>query len=564
MNHYLTPYIYIVIFLLPFSGILAQQNKLEIKFNSKTPSAQISNLQSSFSGKTKDSVGVALKNVLQRMEQMGFLSARVDSIIKADSLETAYISTGEQVKSLLISYAHIPELLKYQKELKRIAPQTDDDHILIDFSDLPDFMDSLVQLIENNGHTFVKIYLDPIELIQGQARAMLRFDQTAIRHIDKVIVRGYENFPKNYIDQELQLKVGSVFKREMITYVSKAVNNLTFAEEHKPPKVLFTKDSTIIYLYLNKKKSNQFDGILGFASKEEESGLEFNGYLDLSMNNIFNSGETIALFWKSNGQNRQRFYIEAEAPYLFNIPMTPKVNFELYRQDSTFNNTEAQISLAYHLKGKGQVAAQLNTESSNDLTDGSSSGISSFTSRFYGLSYSFRLLSRDPVFPTRFMLHASGLLGSRKNNQEQIRQSKWQLHVNYLYALNDKHYIFLQNSSGMLNSNNYLINELFRIGGINNLRGVNEESIFVTAYSVFNLEYRFKPNPLSYFYSITDFAFTGDDLYDQQSNIWSLGLGYAFKTKAGFLNISYAIGKFENTPFSFDNSRIHLKMVSKF
>jgi hypothetical protein len=317
-------------------------------------------------------------------------------------------------------------------------------------------------------------------------------------------------------------------------------------------------------LYLVKKRSNQFDGILGFASNEDGGGIELNGYLDLSINNIFNGGETISLYWKSNGQDRQRFYLETEVPYFFNTPLTPKVNFQLYRQDSTFNNVKAQFSLQYSFRERGQIAAHFNSESSNDLTNGATAGVTSFTSMFYGLSYGFRLLTDDPVFPLIFDLSLSGLLGSRNDDMETIRQSKFLLHVNYLYQIDQKNYLFLQNNSGILNSEDFLDNELFRIGGVNNLRGVNEESIFTSSYTIFNLEYRYKPNPLSYFYSITDYANTLNDSTEQRSSIWSLGLGYAFRTKAGLLNISYAIGKFEDSPFNFDNSKIHIKMVSNF
>ena len=38
-----------------------------------------------------------------------------------------------------------------------------------------------------------------------------------------------------------------------------------------------------IYLYLKKKNANKFDGLIGFNSKEDGNGLEFNGYLDLHL-----------------------------------------------------------------------------------------------------------------------------------------------------------------------------------------------------------------------------------------------------------------------------------------
>ena len=335
-------------------------------------------------------------------------------------------------------------------------------------------------------------------------------------------------------------------------------------EELKPPEVLFTPDSTLVYLYLKKKRSNQFDGIIGFASKEESAGLEFNGYLDLSLNNIFNSGETIALYWKNNGNDRQRFFLQAELPYIFKLPLIPKANFELYRQDSTYSNVTTHVSLGYSLGAKGKITASLSTEKSNDLTNGTSKGIESYSNLFYGVSYTFKKMGNDPVFPVKFQVNIDGMLGSRNNGQLSTSQSRFLFLASYLFSINTKNYIFVQNQSGLLNSDTYLTNELFRIGGINNMRGVNEESIFASAYSIFNLEYRFKPNSSSYFYSISDFSYIENKIDDQKTNVISLGMGYAFTTRAGVLNLSYAIGKYENSPFTFQNSRVHIKMTSNF
>ena len=45
------------------------------------------------------------------------------------------------------------------------------------------------------------------------------------------------------------------------------LNDLKFASEIKTPEVLFAKDSTNLYMYIEKAKSNSFDGFLGFGTK---------------------------------------------------------------------------------------------------------------------------------------------------------------------------------------------------------------------------------------------------------------------------------------------------------
>ena len=66
------------------------------------------------------------------------------------------------------------------------------------------------------------------------------------------------------------------------------LNSLGFVTTTKPPEILFKEDSTSVYFYLKKLKNNNFDGILGFSSGEENKGLTFNGYINLELNNNLN------------------------------------------------------------------------------------------------------------------------------------------------------------------------------------------------------------------------------------------------------------------------------------
>ena len=559
-----TPYIYILFFILAFNSLQAQNQKLEIRLNLSENQDPISKQKYNRTGLVRDSIAKEISAYQKKIELLGFLNSSLDSITNKDSLWVAYIYPGKQTTYLNIDYSQISQSRLTEKELKQLSKELTDNKIRIPFSEVSDFMQSLVDLFEEKGNSFVQFSLKDIALIDNEANATLVMDMNWQRQIDKIVIKGYKDFPKNYLNHELNLKIGTVFNKEKINKASRAVNNLSFAKEVKQPEILFTNDSTIIYLYLEKKKSNQFDGIIGFASKENDEGLEFNGYLDLKVNNLFNSGETLALYWKNNGNNRQRFYLAAELPYLFNLPLTPKANFEIYRQDSTFNNTKLQIGLLYNLNGKGQISAQFDSENSNDLTSGTTPGITSFSNLFYGISYQYTKLSYDALFPITLKIDVGALFGTRKNTDQSVAQSKFFLNASYLYKINLKNYLFAQSTSELLNSDNYFENELFRFGGVYNLRGVNEESIFASAYTVFNLEYRYKPNPSSYFYSITDFSYSENDLTSMNTNIISLGLGYAFQTKAGILNLSYALGKFDNEPFTFDNSKIHIKIISKF
>jgi len=546
------------------TSISGQELQLKILSKKELNKSIINNLSFKNKHTSKESVYNEIDHVLSKLEIKGYLNTVLDSVFKTKTTYTAIYNIGKQTKKIKINYTSISNDVLSKKILNQISSNVTNTHFEILFTDIEYTLRFITNYYENAGYSFTQSHLTNIMLKDDYATAELKISTTKTRTIDKIIVKGYSDFPKKFISHELHLKIGSTFNKTKLKNASIALHKITFAEEQKSPEVLFTNDSTFIYLYLKKKQANKFDGVIGFSSKEEKSGLEFNGYLDLSFNNIFNQGENVDLFWKNNGNESQRFFIGAKISYIFNLPIIPKINFELFRQDSTYSNTLTNIDLSYSLYKKGYITASFHTENSNSLSKNSNANIESFTNIFYGINYSYEKIINDNLFPVKFKLNMSSYLGNRNSENTKTNQSKFSLQTNYLWSFDQKNYIFLQNQSALLNSKNYFENELFRIGGINTIRGVNEESIFASSYSIFNLEYRFKPNNSSYFYSITDFAYIEDKSINKNSQIISLGIGYAFFTKMGLLNISYAIGKFKDNPFIFSDSKLHIKVISYF
>lgn len=548
-----------------FSNIYGQEFQLSIKEQNNLKSTVIDKLIYQKYHTTEESIHKEIDSFLKKLDSIGYLNTKLDTVIHSGKSFTAYMDLRTQIKTITINYTGIPKETIHQIT-KRYALDISDEHFNIPFDKISTTLQNLMDHFETNGKSFTNIRLKNISIDHDLASADLQINQSENRTIDKIIIKGYTDFPKKFLKHELNIKTGTVFNKQILREISTTINHLNFVTETKSPEVLFTKDSTYIYLYLNKKHANKFDGVLGFASKEEGNGLEFNGYLDFNFNNIFNNGESISLLWKNNGNDSQKFYIGARTPYIFNLPITPEIDFKLFRQDTTYSNIITNIHISYPIYNKGEITAIFSTENSTDLLkdDFHQPGIQSYKNIFYGGSYSYKILNNDLLFPTTFQINFNGLIGNRNIDNSKTSQTKFLFFANYLYEINNKNFIFIQNQSALLNSDNYLNNELFRIGGSNNLRGVNEESIFASTYTIFNLEYRFRPTMNSFFYSITDYSYFENAFNNENSSIYSLGLGYAFTTKVGLLNISYAIAKHEGSNFSFDNSKIHIKIISFF
>lgn len=565
MKKNVIPYIYILLFFLQTQFVVSQSAQLRIQVKDNANEQAFDNITYKKFHDNENTIAKEIDSVLVQLQKIGYLQSKLDTIYKKDSLFLAEFKTGDQIKTIRIFYNRNNSNLT-KKHISLVSSKITDDYFEIPFEKVNVTMEYLLQNLEKQGYTFSKLQLKNIQFEEHLAIADLDIQQTNPRKIDKVLVKGYDKFPKNYIPFDLNLKLNSKYNSKKLKDASTAIQNLAFVEEIKAPEVLFTKDSTIIYMYLKKKNTNRFDGVVGFTSKEEGNGIEFNGYLDLLFNNIFNSGETISLFWKNNGNESQRFNFSAETPYLFNLPLIPKAAFQIFRQDSSYNNILATFNISYLINNRNKSNLAFSTETSNDLLRNTNSDFSlqNFTNTFYGFGHTFRILQDDVLFTEKLNITISAFFGNRKTDAENTNQTKFNLEANYLWNLNFKNFIYLKNQSAMLNSNTYITNELYRIGGIKTIRGFNEESIFASTYSITNIEYRHKTTNSSYFYTITDFAYVENQILNETNKIYSLGLGYSFLTKMGNLNISYALGKFEDNPFVLNESKLHIQFVTFF
>jgi len=118
--------------------------------------------------------------------------------------------------------------------------------------------------------------------------------------------------------------------------------------------------------------------------------------------------------------------------------------------------------------------------------------------------------------------------------------------------------ILLGNKSALLESENIMKNELYRIGGFKLLRGFDEQSIYANSYSVFNLEYRFLLDQNAYLGAFWDIGFVNNKLNSEPYDILQgFGISFSFASKAGIFNLAYALGKSNAENIQFKQSKIH-------
>ena len=563
MNKKITPYIYIL-FLSCFSHhILGQENELILVTNDTIQNRIVSEIYYTKKHPQKKDVLDEINRILQQVKKRGFFTARIDSISKADKTFSAHINLGKKTNKIII----INKLKPEERTKLYGASQTSElaiDSIKIKTNEFDEFTNQLLKQIDKLGKSFSEIsYINPI--IKNDTLIIeLTISDSSNRTIDKVIVRGYNAFPEKFISNYFLINTKTVFSKQKLKTISTLTNRLDFIKENKAPEVLFKKDSTHLYLFFDKLGTSSFDGIVNFSSKENGKGLLLNGNLDLKLNNTFNSGEKFEIIWNKVSDEKTDFKINSYVPYLFNSKFSTTLEFNLYRQDSTFINTNFKFNTDYSINQRSHASVLYRSENSNYLLNTLNNEITSYSNYFIGLGYQMKKLSTSKLYDFNKGIKLNLIVGKRKTSLESINQLKLHFSVFTNLQINDKGYLAIKNESGLLTSKNYLLNELFRIGGANSIRGYNEQSIFTNGYSYSNIEFRYLLDRSSYLYSITDLGAYKESSTKKIKKLLGIGAGYQFKINNNFVNIGYVISTNSRTNTKLNNSRLVIKWTSFF
>ena len=503
-----------------------------------------------------------MNDLTKKLELIGYIDYEIIRIKKEnDSIYNGQFSLGEQIKTIRVFFEDkldetILRGIDYKKEEKFIESS---------INDIETILNTLTQRLIEKGDPFTVLNLKNLQRNNNIITADLNINQDRKRNIDKIIVKGYEKFPKSFLKNYLRTRKGDRFDIEKIKTKMTNLNQLDFSNQSREAEVLFTKDSTILYIYPKKTPANTFDGFLGFGTNEQTNKLEFDGYLNLKLVNNLNYGERLSLVYKSDEIDQQTFRVDASLPFILGSPVNIDLGLFLFRKDSTFSNVSQNVKISYQINAIQNIGIGYKSIQSTNLLDNTNLNIEDFKSNFYNLNYNFRQLQvDDPIFPINFNLNFSYDYGERNSDLGNFEQQAITINAFKIFNLNKKNSIYGRLNSSYLISENYLDNELFRFGGINSIRGFEENSLVANLYAVINTEYRYRLSSTLYVNSVIDAAYFENQITNSKEKLFGFGFGFGLLTRSGLLRFNYAAAKTENSPFRLSDSKVHLSLIARF
>ena len=525
------------------------------------------------------------------LQAKGFIAASIDSIAQQDNQTVVYLFLGEKYDNL-----H----LKVSKADKPILQASGFDGAQkdkgISFLQYQKLSTNLLDYFENSGYPFAQVQLDSIFLQSNKIEANLSINKGFLYHVDSIRLFGPGKIAKNFIHHYLGIQSGAIYKKELLAKIDQRLLELPYLEQMQHWDMTMLNTGSLVNLYLKPKRSNQINILAGFLPSNQQIGgkLLFTIDANLQLKNSFGNGESIGVVWQQIQPKSPKINLAFSQPYLFNSPVGIDLSFDLFKRDSSFLNINGQLGFMYMLAANQTAKIILQTQKTNVLQVDTFNvkltkklpDVADVSSVNVGVDYSIN--NTDYKFNPRKgnELFFSLFTGSKNINKNtsitQIKDTAFDYNSIYdsiqlkSYQLRAKlsaaHFFKVGKQSalktgfngGYFSSANYFRNELFQIGGYKLLRGFDEESIFCNRYMVATLEYRYLLNQNSNFFIFSDVGYTYNSVLQQPNNFIGSGFGLSLSSKNGIINISYAVGKRDDLPFSFKQSKIHLGYVSIF
>lgn len=553
MKRNFTPYIYTILFLGINYGIFAQKLNLKLIALKNENQIVLDSLKHKSNFNKKEGVFIEINKVLESLKRKGYLTS---ILIKSELKNNTYIGTiglGKKTTSVVVY------INDNQKRL--LDKKTNLEKILIE--EIEDYRKSISSILINKGIPFSEVIFSNYRFQDLNLEVDLIINRSKERVINKVIIKGYENFPQSFTKYYLNLNNKTPFSSSIIKEVEDKIKDLSFAELTKKSETLFKRDSTILYIHLKKLNKNSVDALINLGTDNSNS-FQFNGIIDLSLNNIFNKGESFKIYWNRVGNNQSEFKLENKTPYVFKSKFSSEIDFNIYRQDSTFLNTNTKIRLTYPINKKINIGLGISYLSSTQIDNSNTNlGVIDFSTT--AIQSSINSQSKRKSFNNQnlFNQELSFILRNRNTDTNNISQSQINYNLISNIELSSRSILYLNSSTQLLFSKNYLVNEIFRIGGINSIRGFNEQSIFANKYSVINTEYRYYTSQSNYLHTITDLSWF-ENIEFKNKLLYSLGFGYSFTKANNQLNLAYVLGGGTDESLDLGNSRLIVKFITFF
>lgn len=577
-------------------NICFAQNKFALKVFCADKPTEFFSKKLSYKTEHKDSARAheAALDLFSKLQSQGYLAASIDSLVADSTTAHIYMYVGNRFHNVLLKNGNIENSIITTAGVKNMLGGK---KIPVEQVDL--VKAKIIRECENSGYPFASVKLDSITTEGNSFSAKIYLQKNELIRYDTLRIQGKTRVKRAFLKNYLGLKFNKPYNEANIKRITQRLNELQFAEQIQSSTVEFINGKARVNLFLKDKKASQFNGLLGLLPGSSGKKLLITGEARIHLLSPFGMGEELFLEWKKLQPKTQELDVRVSYPYLVGLPLGLSARFQLYKRDTTFLTLDGDYGIQYQIIGSNYLKASLrqhntivtNIDTAYIKNTRSLPKVLDIATNEFALEYFLQKLNYrfNPV--SGYVLKVGGSVGAKKikknNNilglQDELTpngtfaflydtaklktfQFRVSLAIDKYWKLAARHTIKTSFEGKYFFARSIFENEKFRLGGVNSLRGFDDESIFTPYYAMANVEYRFLLSKNSYFGAFFNAALVedtraGKGLVDFP---FGFGAGAAIETKIGLFGITYAMGRQLDNKINFNSSKIHIGYVNYF
>lgn len=458
-------------------------------------------------------------------------------------------------------------------------------NVPIRLEDYPQLSEKVLQQLENNGYPFATTSLHYTDSANLDFTPVMVIDSNQFVTFDSIVLKGDVKLAKGFLYPYLGLRKGSPYNEALMQQVNRKLAELSCATVIRDAAVSFVQDKAYLYVFLDPRHVNQFDGYIGIVPTNETTGkLAVNGDLTFALQNMFRQGESIGFHWYSSERYSQHLNLTVKFPYLFRTRFGINGNFKLDKQDTTYLTLNYHIGIPYSFVNNSYIEPYFDYASSMVL-DASQISLTSDTScmdfrkSLYGLRVHYRKLDYlyNPRKGVDFQADLSAgrrkLIANNAADQEiyeglSFMQTTYRLYGSLQgYIPAGKHFVITPRVQfGTPVAGTCYYNELTKIGGPGGIRGFNPNDIAASTYLLYSTELRYLFGKKSFVNLFFDGGFYEQNLpgHYRQDAPFGFGAGVHLAVKSGVFYLEYALGRQLGNPIQLKTGKIHFGVQVEF
>ncbi len=518
---------------------------------------------------------------LTRLYELGYLSTNYKTTQTDTLAQKVVFYTGEIYKMVQLRQGNISDAIMNKVGFKPLQFRNKP----FSHRQLTTLINDILNYAENHGYPFAAVKLDSILIQNNNISAMLNYKSGPPIVFDTLIIEGYNKVKAQYLMTHLGIYQGKLYEEKLIEEIPNKIKLLKFLRMNTPPEISIEEGKCNIRLKLQSEKVSQIDGIIGILPNQKEGDkILFTGQLMLDLHNLFASGKRIAFEWQSFDSKSQFLDVLYFHPNLFKTPINIQGGFNLLKQDTAFLNRSLKLELSILSRNSSQIGFISDFFTSRIISTYGFEGKTQlpenndFNLNYYGVNIKWNRLN-NITYPTAgFSLEFQGAAGGKKIRKNpafadslynEMALNSLQFKLDGMLEKYWKIYKFLilktRFSGGYIDGDNLFPGDLYRIGGLNSLRGFAEKSIFASSFGLLNLELRAYLSPETYFMTFFDQSYIRNEASNEQDQYpYGMGAGLSFMTNSGIFNFAVALGKSEIQPLAFNYAKIHFGYIARF